>query len=98
MIIYIAGKITGDPDYRDKFAAAAAELERAGHIVINPAVLPAGLTDAAYMHITLAMIDAADLVALLPDWQYSPGARLERVYCLYTGKPHPSLREVLRYA
>ena len=94
MIVYIAGKIAGDPDYRDKFAAAAAELERAGHIVLNPAVLPAGLTDAAYMHITLAMIDAADLVALLPDWQYSPGARLEYDYCGYAGKPYRVLREV----
>ena len=36
--------------------------------------------------ICFAMIDAADLVAFLPGWRTSPGARLERAYCSYIGK------------
>lgn len=44
MKIYIAGKITGDENYREKFAKAQAELEKDGHIVLNPSVLPEGLT------------------------------------------------------
>lgn len=44
MKVYLAGKITGDPNYREKFAAAAKKLaERAGVTVISPAVTPEGL-------------------------------------------------------
>lgn len=44
MKVYLAGKITGDQNYREKFAAAAKKLEeRAGVTVISPAVTPEGL-------------------------------------------------------
>ena len=47
MKVYLAGKITGDPNYREKFAAAAKKLEeRAGVTVISPAVTPEGLKKA----------------------------------------------------
>lgn len=37
MKVYLAGKITGDPNYREKFAEAAKKLEeRAGVTVISP--------------------------------------------------------------
>lgn len=49
MKVYLAGKITGDPNYREKFAAAAKKLEeRAGVTVISPAVTPEGLKKADY--------------------------------------------------
>ena len=41
MKIYIAGKITGDDGYRAKFQEAAKNLEALGHVVLNPAILPA---------------------------------------------------------
>lgn len=54
MKVYLAGKITGDPNYREKFAAAAKKLEeRAGVTVISPAVTPEGLKKADYMRIAL---------------------------------------------
>lgn len=87
MKIYIAGKITGDPGYLDKFRGEAKKLEALGHIVLNPAELPEGMSKAEYMRICLAMIDCADTVFLLPGWQGSPGARLEQAYCSYIGKP-----------
>lgn len=37
MKIYIAGKITGEPNYKEKFDIAATSLEAQGHIVLNPA-------------------------------------------------------------
>lgn len=52
MKVYLAGKITGDPNYREKFAPAAKKLEeRAGVTVISPAVTPEGLKKADYMRI-----------------------------------------------
>ena len=85
--VYIAGKITGDENYRLKFLKASQYLERDGHVVISPAVLPENLTPADYMRICFSMIDCADAVAFLPDWKQSAGARLEHQYCTYTHKP-----------
>ena len=87
MKVYIAGKITGNENYREKFAKAQAELEKDGHTVLNPAVLPEGLMKGEYMRICFAMIDIADEVVFLPGWQDSEGAMLETDYCLYINKP-----------
>lgn len=86
MIIYLAGKITGDPDYRAKFAEAKAKLEAEGHIVLNPAELPEGMSKAAYMRICFAMIDTADELRALPGWYCSRGAKVETAYADYIGK------------
>ncbi len=86
MKVYLAGKITGDQDYRLKFLKARQKLERDGYVVISPAVLPDRLTSADYMRICFSMIDCADAVAFLPDWKQSPGTRLEHEYCAYTRK------------
>lgn len=59
MKIYIAGKIAGDRRYRAKFREAAKALEAADHVVLNPATLPDGLTDADYMRICMAMVEWA---------------------------------------
>ena len=59
-----------------------------GYIVLNPAVLPEGMPPADYMHICFAMIATADVVAFLPGFSKSPGARLEAEYCFYTNKKH----------
>lgn len=85
--VYIAGKITGDPKYHEKFQKAQAELEREGFIVISPAILPEGMTPADCMRICIAMIDTADIVAFLPDWHQSKGALVEHSWCKYTEKP-----------
>ncbi len=86
MIIYLAGKITGNPEYRKQFAAAKAELEAEGHIVLNPAELPEGMSPAAYMRICFAMIDTADELRALPSWYCSRGAKVEMAYADYIGK------------
>ena len=88
MKIYIAGKITGDPDYKSKFAALQAELEAKNFIVLNPAVLPKGLSDADYMRICFAMIDCANTVMFLDGYEKSKGCKLEKQYCNYTGKSY----------
>ncbi len=86
MKVFISGQITGDPNYKEKFRVVQRILEGDGKTVINPSVLPQGLTPADYMRICFAMIDSADVVAFLPGWNQSKGASLEHAWCQYTGK------------
>lgn len=87
MIAYIAGKMKGDENYKRKFDLAEEKLKNEGWTVLNPAVLPQGLNPRDYMPICFAMIEAADCLVVLDDWQESTGARLERDYAMYQGKP-----------
>ena len=82
MKIYIAGKITGDPDFKEKFQAVEEKLKALGHTVMNPAVLPLGFEHHEYMNVCLAMIDVCDCVYMLPDWRDSKGACIERDYAI----------------
>lgn len=88
-LIYISGKITGDDNYRTKFATAEQRLIRDGYKVLNPVEEAdsldmvhkyAGLeppTWSEYMRKCLVTIIDADAVYMLRDWQESRGARLE---------------------
>lgn len=79
--VYIAGKITGYPDYRKDFAKAEEWLKERGAIVMNPAVLPPeGFTLAEYLHICFSMIDVCEAVFFLENWSESPGAIKEFNY------------------
>ena len=86
MKIYLAGKITGDKDYYDKFGVYKMWQEWHDHTVLSPADLPEDMAPADYMRICFAMLETADAAAFLPDWESSAGARLERAWCEYTGK------------
>lgn len=79
MKIYIAGPMTGYKDFnRPAFKAFALKLSLDGHVVLNPAVLPDGLTQAQYMDICLAMLRCAQAIYLLDGWEKSSGARAEK--------------------
>lgn len=86
MKVYIAGRITGDPEYADKFFTTSERLRERGMIVLNPAMLPAGMEKADYMRICLSMLDTADIVCFLNGWEESPGAQLEMAWCRYVEK------------
>ena len=86
MKFYLAGRITGNARYVEEFAEAAAFYKAQGIIVLNPAVLPEGMEYADYSRICMAMIDSADAVVILPDWQLSLGAKLEKDYATYCRK------------
>lgn len=97
-VVYIAGPITGRENYEENFLDMEFELARMGNIIaLSPAALPPGMSRAQYMRICFAMIDCADAVILLDRWQQSEGARLERQYCAYIGKPHTDSLEELKY-
>lgn len=97
MKVYISGKITGDQDYWDKFQWAKEDLEDQGFTVINPADLPVGMRPEDYMRICFSMMDSADIVAFLPDYEESAGARLEWSWCQYVGKQTMYLSQMRFY-
>lgn len=77
MKVYIAGKITGDTQFKAKFKSIQQKLEKEGYIVLNPAQLPAGMDYEDYMDICFAMLDVSDAIYLLDDYKDSPGALRE---------------------
>ena len=85
MKIYIAGKITGNPNYKEQFAAAEKKLKAEGHQVINPTWKPEGLPYKQYIDMGLMELQQSDVIYLLSDWKDSKGARMEYIYALTVG-------------
>ena len=77
MRVYIAGKITGNPDYEDQFAEAENKLRADGFDPINPAVNPEQPSWSDYMRVSMRQLLSCDAIALLDGWQQSKGASLE---------------------
>ena len=78
--IYIAGPMTGLPEYNlPAFAAAAVELESLGYEVTNPGRhgVIEGFTWQDYVRRGLIELLACDAIALLDGWESSRGAKLE---------------------
>ena len=86
MKLYLSGPITGVSNYREIFRAAAEDLARQGHRVINPAelceVMGAGATYEEYLTICLGLLDMAEALVQLPEWETSPGANRELGYAI----------------
>ncbi|MBP2856149.1 DUF4406 domain-containing protein [Dickeya oryzae] len=76
-VVYLAGPITGVSNYREQFRAVEMELLAIARVIINPAVLPGGLTHDAYMRICIPMLLEAEAVLFLPGWRDSRGAQIE---------------------
>lgn len=99
MKIYIAGPMTGLPEWNFPAFDAAAEILRLdGHDPVNPADLdreigfdprqtetvgPAFLRDA--MRRDLTAICECDGIAMLPGWERSGGARVEHALAVHLG-------------
>lgn len=84
--VFISGKITGDPNYKEKFKKAEDWLKDHNFNVLNPAVIPETLPISDCMNICINMLSAADWVYMLSDWEESRGARIEHEYAKYVGK------------
>lgn len=75
--VYIAGRISGYEEFKEHFARVEEELTSLGHTVLNPAVLPKGLTQEEYMRICIPMLNICDSVYMLKGWENSVGAKIE---------------------
>lgn len=91
MKVYIAGPMTGYPDFNfPAFHYAASHLRRLGHDPLNPATSFDGRQDLEYeMYIREAvrMVAMADAIVLLDGWSMSKGATMELHVALTIGLP-----------
>lgn len=82
MKVYLSGPITGDPDHESNFAYHADKLESGGHEVVNPVELDdeqdPEMEWADYLRRDIAALMECDAIAMIPGWESSRGAVLER--------------------
>lgn len=93
MKLYIAGPMTGLPDLNfPAFHAMAATLRAVGHEVLSPAELCSDIQGQwlACMERDIAAMLTCEGIVLLPGWERSDGATVERIYakrkgmCIFT--------------
>lgn len=100
-IIYLAGPITGVPDYERRFKdAEEMVLARLGdkYTVVNPAALLKPFKDLPYfkvMNLCFSFLDYASVVVLLPGWEKSKGACIEYGYSMAQDKIQIELTDLL---
>ena len=83
MKVYLAGSITDDPDYKNKFYEAEEYLKSIGMYGVEPkTVLPARMPYEDYSSICFAMIDVADCMAVIDGIGTSNGVHMEIDYIL----------------
>lgn len=87
-VVYIVGSISLDIDnYKKKFAQAEEDLKWAGfEMIINPVILPDSLPYRRYAPISIAFVQACDVVYALNNWEKSIGAQAEVTYAKMAGK------------
>lgn len=87
MKVYVAGPMTGLPDFNyPAFHQAAEKLRALGHHVENPAENVNESGDwSQWMRLAIAQLVTCDAVALLPGWGSSVGARLEHQIAILLG-------------
>ena len=88
MKIYISGAITSNPNFKEHFNRAEKILKADGYEVINPTMveLPQSCSHADYMKVDLALLDLADGIYMLKNYEKSKGACMEYGYALAKDK------------
>ena len=79
-VIYLAGPLM--PENRRRFYDVEAKVLAkwfggVEKVILNPAMLPLGLTEQDYMSIGMQMLFAADTLVMLDGWEQSAGATIE---------------------
>ena len=86
--IYVCGPMSKHADTDSNLPAfndASHSLSVMGYIVLSPAILPDGLTQAEYMQIDLTMLQCCDAIYMLKGWDDSAGAMAEHALAMKLG-------------
>ena len=90
MRIYIAGPITGQKDFMERFAAAENKLRAAGHETSKPEKLNLMVLGTykqkEYMKIRIPLLDTCEAVFCLIGWNHSDVANQEVAHAMETRK------------
>lgn len=88
--LYIAGRIAGEDNYQQKFAAACEEVRQLGHEPVSPCEIHDGCDHRdrweSWMICDLHTLLDCDGVYALRDWSWSKGANIEVQLALRLGK------------
>jgi hypothetical protein len=88
---YLAGRMTGLPNYGyDEFHSAARILRESHYSIHNPAEHFGGdqsLSRSEYIRRAMLAVMVCDYVVVLPGWEESPGANLEVDLAIELGMP-----------
>lgn len=85
-VVYIAGPITKEQDYKAKFDKAEKILKQKGYSVFNPSVFPLGMEYESYIRICKVIIAEVDVIYMLTGWRKSEGAKIEHNHARQLGK------------
>lgn len=98
-LIYLSGPITGKPEHgHPVFQQWAEVLRQHGYRVVDPTEHFYGRTDldrTVYMNRDLTELLMCEVIAMIPGWHKSVGARLEAAVALEAGKRIILLGEAL---
>lgn len=98
-VVYIVGRIKGVPKYWEAFEQAEDDITAAGFIPLSPSRLPWDMSETKMRQLQQAMMQTADAVLFLPEWNKSTIGQVEMCLCKYLGKPYATsiedLKEVL---
>lgn len=89
MLIYISGRIANNSNYVYDFFNAEKWLQEQGNRTINPSnldVIFPDLTYEQYIALDYKLLEMADAIFMLHDWQSSKGACAELSYAKSLGK------------
>lgn len=90
MKIYISGQISGLPydEVVAKFATAEAKLQAQGYETVNPLNngIPINAPWELHVALDIVLLMGCESIYLLPDWEHSRGATLEKTIAELTGK------------
>jgi len=99
MIVYVSGKYTGDSHEEIdtnilKAQKYAVDIWNAGHMAFTPHLntrhferLCPHVDHRKYLELDLAVLKVCDVIFMIPGWESSPGANIEREEAQKLGMP-----------